>query len=90
MNTIKTILTTTAIVSAFAFSTVQANGFFNVDSNKVHNKQADTFDASVHEGTTFWSYFYDGMSKQTPQMNKVASFDESRHTGTAFWGYHNN
>ncbi len=90
MSTMKTILTTTAIVSAFAFSTVQANGFFNVDSDKTHQKQPDTFDASVHKGTTFWSYLNNGMSRQTPKMEKVASFDESRHVGTTFWDYHNN
>ncbi|MCW8932333.1 MAG: hypothetical protein OQL19_19125 [Gammaproteobacteria bacterium] len=88
MNSIKTILSTTAIISTFAFSTVQANGFFNADSDKSLQKHTTTFDASVHEGTTFWSYFNKGMSKQTPKIDQVASFDESKHAGTAFWGYH--
>lgn len=88
MNTIKTFLTTSAIVSAFAFSTVQANGFFNVDKNNAY-QQPDTFDASIHEGTSFWSYFNNGMYNQTPKMDQVASFDKSRHVGTTFWDYHN-
>lgn len=87
MNSIKTLLTSTAILSTMAFSTAQANGFFNVESVKIDQQQPSTFDASVHEGTTFWSYLNNGKTKQAPKMNKVASFDESRHTGTAFWGY---
>jgi len=89
MNTIKTILTATAIVSASAFSTVQANGFFEVDSNKPHQQQ-NSFDVSAHEGTAFWGYFNNGMTKHTPKMDQVASFDKSKHTGTAFWGYYTN
>ena len=90
MNTFKTVLSATAIVYSFAFSTAQANGFFNVDDKHSHPKQANTFDESKHVGTTFWGYYNKGLSKETPKMNQVASFDKSKHVGNPFWDYHSN
>ena len=56
MNPLKTVLSATAIVYSFAFSTAQANGFFNVDEKHSHPKQANTFDESKHVGNPFWDY----------------------------------
>ena len=87
MNTIKTIISTGAIITAFALNTAQANGFFNPDSAPIKAQQISTFDASKHTGTTFWAYFNKGMSQETPKIDKVATFDDSRHTGNPFWDY---
>ncbi len=90
MKTINTLLTATALITCSAFSTVQANGFFQIDSIKTHQKQPDTFNEAAHKGTTFWGYFNNGLAKEAPKMNKVATFDHSKHEGTAFWGVHHN
>ena len=87
MNTIKTLISTGAIITAFALNTVQANGFFNPDSAPIQAQPVSTFDASKHEGTAFWGYFNKGMSQKTPKMDKLASFDESKHAGNPFWDH---
>lgn len=87
MNTVKTIISTGAIITAFALNTAQANGFFNPESAPIQAQQVSTFDVSKHEGTAFWGYFYKGMSHEAPKMDKVASFDASRHDGNPFWDY---
>jgi len=90
MNTIKTLLSTTTIAAAFAFGTVQANGFFSVDSQHKHQKQQSTFNDAAHEGTEFWGYYNKDLSKETPKIDKVSSFDASKHDGTYFWDTYNN
>ena len=90
MNTIKTIISTGAIITAFALNTAQANGFFNPESAPIQHQQVSTFDDSKHEGTAFWGYYNKDLTKEAHKMDKVASFDASKHVGNPFWDYHNN
>ena len=91
MKMIKTVLMTTGLIGTFAFSTVHGNGFFDADADPVENyqPQPESFNESIHEGTTFWGYFNNGMPKHTSIMNKkVVTFDESKHIDTGYWDFY--
>ncbi len=90
MNTIKTLLTTGTLMACFAYSSVQANGFFDADPVQPTQQKANTFDHDAHRGTAFWGEFDTQLSQKTPDPDRMASFDRTKHEGTTFWGEYYN
>jgi hypothetical protein len=89
MKAIKLSIISAGIIGLFSMSQVQANGFFNVDKTMDYQAK-QSFDASRHQGTEFWSNF-EGIPSESPKKSEqVASFDKSKHVGTKFWDYYYN